>query len=79
MSTTTLKRSPSMEDLEGQTAIHLPDRETLGLVTIIITDVLNNNTVTVNVQNNKVAVQVCAAVAAIASGFSLPLTCSVAQ
>jgi hypothetical protein len=56
------KTTLSLDDLEAQTAVELPEREMLGLVTIIITNVLNNNTVTIEVNNNKVAVQVCAIV-----------------
>ena len=55
------KKALSLEDIEAQSALELPDREMM-LVTIIITDVLNNLTVDVDVRNNQIAVQVCAIV-----------------
>jgi len=68
----------SLDEIESQAAFELPARETM-LVTVIITDVLNNLSVDVDVRNNNVAVQVCAAVSAIASLINQPLTCEVAQ
>ena len=73
------KRTPTAEELEAQFALELPEREMLGLVTVIITNLLNNNSVQVLVTNNKVAVQVCAAVTAISSLVNTPLSCTVAQ
>jgi len=49
----------SMEEIEAQTALELPDREMM-LVTIVITNVLNNATVSLDVSNNRVAVAICA-------------------
>ena len=55
-----LEKQPlSMEELESQSAIELPERDTL-LVTIIINNVLNNNTVEITVRDVSVLVQVCA-------------------
>ncbi len=41
------KKQLSLTDIESQTALELPARETLALVNVTIFDVLNNNTVTV--------------------------------
>ena len=57
------KRALSLEDIEAQTALELPDRE-LALVTVVITNLLNNNTVTIDVRDVNVAAQICAAVLA---------------
>jgi hypothetical protein len=62
MMATAEKQALSAEDLEAQFALELPEREMLGLVTVVITNVLNNLTVNVQVKNNKVAIQVCAIV-----------------
>ena len=56
------KEALSLDELEAQYAAELPEREMLGLITIIITNVLNNLEVDVEVKNVKVAVQVCAIV-----------------
>ncbi len=39
--------------------MELPDREMM-LVTVVITNLLNNNTVDIDVRNINVAVQICA-------------------
>jgi len=54
------KKMLSLDELDSQVAIELPDRD-LMLVTIVITNVLNNLTVDVDVRNVQVAAQVCAA------------------
>ena len=56
------KETLTLDDLEAQYAAELPEREMLGLITIIITNVLNNLSIDVDVKNNNVAVQVCAVV-----------------
>ena len=57
-----LEKQPlSVEDLEAQAALELPSRDMM-LVTIVITNVLNNLSIDVDVRNNRVAVQVCAIV-----------------
>jgi hypothetical protein len=56
------KRTLSLEDLEAQEVVELPDREMLGLITIVINNVLNNLSVDITVRNVRVAVQVCAVV-----------------
>jgi hypothetical protein len=55
------KETLSLDVLEEQTAFELPKRD-LMLVTIVITNVLNNLTINVDVRNVLVAVQVCAIV-----------------
>jgi hypothetical protein len=59
------KKMLSDMDLESQVALELPDREML-LVTIVITNLLNNNEVTVTLRNIDIAAQVCAALLATA-------------
>jgi hypothetical protein len=59
------KHALSVEELEAQAALELPEREMLGLVTIVIKNVLNGLRIRVNVNNNDVAVQVCAIVQAL--------------
>jgi hypothetical protein len=53
------KRMLSDADLASQTALELPDRELL-LVTVVITNLLNNNVVTIDVRNIDIAAQICA-------------------
>ena len=48
------KKMLSVEELEEQFALELPEREMLGLITIIITNLLNNNNVQVIVKDNKI-------------------------
>jgi hypothetical protein len=49
------------EAIESQAIFELPERK-LPLVTVVITNLLNNLTVDIDVKNNNVAVQICAAV-----------------
>jgi hypothetical protein len=53
------KRMLSDADIESQAALELPDREML-LVTIVITNLLNNLTIDIDVRNVQVAAQICA-------------------
>jgi hypothetical protein len=55
------KKALSLEDIEAQTALELPDREMMQIV-VVIKNVLNNTTIDIDVRNNNVAVQVCAIV-----------------
>ena len=74
------KQRLSVEDIDSQAALELPKRDMLSLITVVITNVLNNLSVNVKVQNINVAVQVCAVVDAINTilvGESL--TCVVQQ
>lgn len=73
------KKRFSVADMDAQVAFELPAREMM-LITVVITNVLNNLTVSIPVQNNKVAVQVCAAVNAINTIIApTQLTCAVGQ
>ena len=49
--------------IDEQLAVELPSRD-LMLVTIVITNVLNNLSIEIDVRNNEVAAQICAAVLA---------------
>lgn len=57
------KKALSFDDIDAQTAVELPDRESL-LVTVVITNLLNDLTIDVDVQNVQVAAQICAALLA---------------
>jgi len=75
------KHRLAVADIESQVAVELPNREMLALVNVVIFDVLSQNTVNIPVQNNNVAVQVCAVVQAI-NTILVPgesLTCTVTQ
>jgi hypothetical protein len=74
------KKTLTLADIDAQAAFELPSRESLALVDIVIANVLNGNTVTVNVNNNHVAVQVCAAVNLINTIIApTTLTCTIMQ
>ena len=69
----------SSDEIDAQSALALPDREMM-LVTVVITNVLNNLSVDVDVKNNNIAVQICAAVQVLNSIIApTVLTCEVAQ
>lgn len=53
------KKMLSDADIDSQAALELPDREML-LVTIVITNLLNNLTIDIDVRNVNVAAQICA-------------------
>ena len=73
------KKRLTLDELDAQTALELPEREMMALVTIVITNLLNNLSIDVDVKNNNVAVQVCAVVTALSSLVSTPLTCEIQQ
>ena len=80
------KRPLTIDELDSQSAFELPEREMLGLVTIVITNVLNNLSIDVDVKNVNVALQVCAVISDVNailvddSGDSVAiLTCDVQQ
>jgi len=73
------KKRLTIEDLEAQAALELPERDMMALVTIVITNVLNNLSVDVDVKNNNVAVQVCAVVDLLNTAVGTNLTCSIQQ
>ena len=54
----TAKRALSFEQIDAQTAVELPDRDMMALVTIVVADLLNNNDVNVQVPIG-VAANVC--------------------
>lgn len=60
-------------NLDEQMVMELPNRD-LMLVTVVITNVLNNNTVTIDVRNIDVAAQICAALLSNAN-----VTCDIQQ
>jgi len=70
------KKMLDLDQIETQSAVELPDR-TLPLVTIVITNLLNNLSVEVDVRNNNVAVQVCAVVEALNTSVGTSLTCDI--
>ena len=72
------KRTLSLTDLDTEAGFVLPQRETM-LVTIVITNLLNNLDVNVEVKNNNVAVQVCAVVQALNAFVGTQLTCDIQQ
>jgi len=69
----------SSSEIDGQVAFELPERETLALVTVVITNLLNNNSVDISVRNNSIAVQICAAVSAINTLGGISLSCQIRQ
>jgi hypothetical protein len=70
----TEKRALSLDDLDAQSAVELPERETM-LVTVVIGNLLSGNTIEIDVRNVNVAAQICAAVLAANSS----VTCEVQQ
>jgi hypothetical protein len=71
------KKTLSLADIDAQTAFELPSRETLQLVNIVVTNVLNNLTVSIPIQNNHVAVEVCAVLNVLNAHIGTNLTCTV--
>ena len=78
MVATTEKRTLTLTDLDAEAGFVLPPRETM-LVTIVITNLLNNLSIDVDVKNNKVAIQVCAVVTALSALVATPLRCDIQQ
>ena len=73
------KKALSLEEIEAQAALDLPDREMMW-VTVIINNVLNNLSIDVDVRNVNVAVQVCAVVNALNTILDGDrLTCTIQQ
>jgi hypothetical protein len=79
------KKMLDLDVIETQSAVELPDR-TLPLVTIVITNVLNDLSIDVDVRNINVALQVCAVVSDVNAllvddtGASIALlTCDIEQ
>jgi hypothetical protein len=59
------KKTLTINDIEAETALVLPERNMMALVTVVITNLLNNLSIDVDVKNNNIAVQVCAVVQAL--------------
>jgi hypothetical protein len=77
----TMVESPGLtiEELDSQLAVELPDREMLTLVVIRNVSILNNNRLFINVRNNNVAAQVCALVAVLDLLTANRVTCTIRQ
>jgi hypothetical protein len=74
------KKRLTLDELEAQTALELPEREMMALITVVITNLLNGLHVDIDVNNNKVAVQVCALVQALNTILvGQTLTCTTQQ
>jgi hypothetical protein len=75
-----MKKMLTTEQLDMQSVMELPNRDML-LVTVVITNLLNNLSVDVDVKNVQVAVQVCAVVEALNTEVLTvdSLTCQVQQ
>ena len=65
--------------IDTQTAMELPSRDMLALITVVITNLLNNLSVSIPIKNNNVAVQVCAVVDVLNANIGTSLTCQVGQ
>ncbi len=72
------KKMLNLDTIEAQSVLALPDRM-MPLVTIVITNVLNNLSVDVDVKNNNVAVQVCAVIAVLNGAVGTNLDCDIQQ
>ena len=76
------KEALSLDVLEAQTALELPDREMMQIV-VVIGDVLSDNTINIDVRNNRIAAQVCALIDVInlivGPNREGPLTCEITQ
>lgn len=75
------KTAITSEHLQAQTVLELPQRDML-LVTVVVTNLLNNLTVDVDVSDVNVGVQVCAVVNAlttILAGRANRLQCTIDQ
>ena len=64
---TSEKKTLTLADIDAQGAFELPSRETLQLISVTVTNVLNNLHIDIPIQNNHVGVQICAAVTALNS------------
>jgi hypothetical protein len=77
---THMKKMLTANELEAQSVLELPNRDML-LITVVITNLLNNLSVDVDVRNINVAVQVCAVVEALNTELlsTDSLTCTIQQ
>jgi hypothetical protein len=67
----------TVEELQGEAALELPKREMLSL--IVVKNVLNGTRLKINVNNNDVALQVCAQVNVINALIGNVLVCKIKQ
>jgi uncharacterized membrane protein len=76
----TMKKMLTTDQLDTQSVMELPNRDML-LITVVITNLLNNLSVDVDVRNINVAVQVCAVVEALNTELlsTDSLTCTIQQ
>jgi hypothetical protein len=73
-----MKQRLNIGEIDSQIALELPKRDMLALVNVFITNVLNGLSISIPVQNNNVAVQVCAVVTALNTLIApTSLTCAV--
>jgi hypothetical protein len=80
MNALTSKRRLTDDVVNAQSTFELPERRLLALVTVVITNLLNNLSIDVDVRNNNVAVQVCAVVQALNTILvGETLTCEIEQ
>jgi hypothetical protein len=75
-----MKKMLTANQLDSQSVMELPNRDML-LITVVITNLLNNLSVDVDVRNINVAVQVCAVVEALNTELlsTDSLTCTIQQ
>lgn len=71
-----MKKALDISTLDSE-IVALPRRDMMALVNVFITNVLNGLSVTIPVQNNHIAVEVCAVVSALNTAILTDLTCSV--
>src|ERR671919_480062 len=72
------KRAISLSELEKQAAFELPTRDMMALINVIIFDVIDGgvlNNLNIEVKNNNVAVQICAAVNALSAVPAIDVAC----
>ena len=74
-----MKQVLTASDVDTQTALELPNRDMLALITVVVTNLLNNLSISIPIKNNNVAVQVCAVVDALNANIGTQLTCLVGQ
>ena len=74
-----MKQVLTASAVDTQTALERPNRDMLALITVVITNLLNNLSVSIPIKNNNVAVQVCAVVDALNANIGTQLTCVVGQ
>lgn len=78
-----LEKTPiTVEELGREAALELPERDMMALINIIVFDVVDGgvlNNLSIEVKNNNVGVQVCAAIAALSAVPSIEVACTLDQ